>query len=586
MNFAEKNLSIFSVVILLFASLAVNKAAIAVDFDPFGSNETDTLFSPKDVTDGGPVIPQIEFNNNDISMAFQIISDATGWSIFPTVEVSRAKVSLWAKDITARELLDTVVTLAGFIYHRQGNVITVMTYNEYMQHYGLAKKIIPITYANAASVAAVIKPFLTKLSKSVVHKESNTIVLYEADANLEFIAGIIEKLDTPAEDIVVEVINLEYADAEALSETLVKVFSNRESKENVRNMQKGKKPSDHSSQQMVKPMGEIESALLTPQAHVEVYSIGRANKLIIKAFRGHIEKLKKLIEKLDTYVEPTTKNYHFTYVDAAEIYTGLGAILENSGRSYKQSQQKRGRGGGITLVEKTNSILLTGPPSVHRIMTSITESVNVPGEYETGIIRVYKIENADVDEIAKTIQELIQSEGEQKGKAGEPKFEKPSDGGLKPGPADMAETEEFVPQIEAKVSVNKATNSIVVQATARQHRELEKLIEELDMRRKQVLIEALIVKITTNDDMDLGIELNHIGGDVLAFTSFGLFNINPVTGVRDIVVGPGGTAAVLRPDRVQAILKLLQSSGNVRIESAPRILVNDNAVGTIVIISE
>ena len=58
-------------------------------------------------------------NNNEISDAFQIISDATGWSIFQTEQVSRARISLWAEDITAGQLLDTIVTLAGFIYHRE-----------------------------------------------------------------------------------------------------------------------------------------------------------------------------------------------------------------------------------------------------------------------------------------------------------------------------------------------------------------------------------------------------------------------------------------------------------------------------------
>ncbi|MCK4787734.1 MAG: hypothetical protein KAV87_28530, partial [Desulfobacteraceae bacterium] len=140
----DKKLATLLVVILLVTSLVAGKGDIAVDFDPFGSDETDMRSLLRDVMDAGPVIPQIQFNNNEISMAFQIISDATGWSIFPTAEVSRAKVSLWAKDISAKELLDTVVTLAGFIYHWEGNIISVMTYNEYMQHYGLAKKVIPL----------------------------------------------------------------------------------------------------------------------------------------------------------------------------------------------------------------------------------------------------------------------------------------------------------------------------------------------------------------------------------------------------------------------------------------------------------
>jgi general secretion pathway protein D len=701
-DFAKGSVAVFFSVILLASSLIASENTTAIAFDPFGSNERDDVSSTSDAVDQGPVIPQIQFTNNDISDAFQIISDATGWSIFPTAEVSRAKVSLWAKDITAKELLDTVVTLAGFIYHHERGVISVMTYDEYMQYYGLAKKVVAFAYADASAVAAVIKQFLTKLGKSVVHKETNTIVLYEADANLEFITGIIEKLDTPAEDIGIEVINLEYADcdslatvlnqafaqqkritkhkgsesprtaapagdkatritrttstkdtlvtydevgiyaarhanqlivvgtkaevqkvkdtvamldvqgdnivleviglkyadAEMVGRTLQEVFSSRDSGDNIQSSQKGRKPLKQLSPQAAAESGtEIKGMLLTPQTHIEVYSVGRTNQLIVKAFRNDIEKLKTLVEKLDFFIEPTTRTYHFVYVDAAEVYRGLEQILDiysRRGRSYTGSGRGSGQtsGGGydkesgLTLVERTNSILLTGPPSAHRIMASICKSVDAPGMYETGMIRVYKIENADVDEIATTVNELLTSQEDQRGKPGEPTFEEPTAAAPQPGSREMAETEEFVPQAQARVSVNKATNSIVVLATARQHRELEKLIEELDVRRKQVLIKAVIIEVTTSDDLDLGVELDYFEGDVLAFTSFGLSTIDTTTGVRDIIVSPGGTGAVLRPNKVQAILKALQSNGNVRIESAPQILVNDNAVGTIVSIAE
>jgi len=93
-----------------------------VDFDPFGfeSQQSDAVSKELSV---GPMIPQVEFGDNDISMAFQIISDATGWSIYPTAEVSRAKISLWAKNVSAGELHDTIVKLTGFIYHRENDSI-------------------------------------------------------------------------------------------------------------------------------------------------------------------------------------------------------------------------------------------------------------------------------------------------------------------------------------------------------------------------------------------------------------------------------------------------------------------------------
>ena len=694
-DFTNKIWIIFLVVILFPAFLAGGE----VDFNPFGTGQAETSASLNPAEDRGSVIPQIEFNNNNISMAFQIISDATGWSIFPTEQVNRAKISLWAKDMTAKQLLDTVVEMAGFIYHKDGDVITVMTYDEYTQFYGLARKVICLEYADAGSIAAVIKPFLSKLEKSVVHKETNTIVLYETQANLEFIAGVIKRLDSPAENIAVEVINLQYADceslekilkgifesqnkraknkssaatdaadsvanknttqtksqnisevlipyeqteiypvsrtnqlvvvgtrsdiqkvkaliamvdlyedntvlevidlkyadAEVLAEILGQVYSGSESKNDGKHIVP-RRPSEESSQQNTESKTKSRAgstSLSVPLAEVAIHPVGRSNQLIIKAFRGDLKKLKELIEKLDTYTEPTTKTYHFTYVDVSEIYSGLERILNSYGsseRSSKESRQSRDtRFSGITLVEKTNSILLTGPPSIHRIMTSIIESIDVPGTYQAGIIRIYKLENADVEEVAETIRELLQNEDKQKAKTAGVKFTEETIGGNSEtsGPGNMAKTEEFVPQIATKVSVSKSTNSIVVQATTREHRELEKLIEQLDRRRKQVLIKAMIVEVITSDDMDLGIELGGFGLDGFAFTSFGLSTgLDTFTGARDVIVSPGGTAALLSGNKVKAILHALQSEGNAKITSAPQILVNDNAVGFINAIAE
>ena len=595
-NFFTAKETIFSFMILFVALPAVfSNNAEELDFDPFLTSETPTSSVSQNVTDSSPVIPRLRLNNNEISDAFQIISDATGWSIFPTEQVGRAKVSLWAEDITAGQLLDTIVTLAGFIYYREGNIISVMTYEEYEQHYGLEKQVVPLMYADADSIVGVIKPFLTKLGKTVVHRETNKIILFESGANLKTIAGIIQQLDKPAEaETVIDVFDLQYMDAEVLARTLQEIFSNKEPAYSPGIVREEERISARPSGRIIEPEIENESALLTPQSQVGIYAIGRTNQLIVKAQQSDIEELRKLVTRLDTFVEPTTKSYHFSYVDAADIFDGLEEILDIPARAGRfrgtggQTRVEGGRPGGITLVTRTNTILLTAPPSVHRIMDSIVKNVDLPGRYEAGVIRVYKIENADVDEVADAVRDLIESRDEQEEETGESKYRRsiPDDSQQVSDSLEMEQTEEFVPRIEARVTVSKSTNSIIIRATSRQHLELGKLIRELDSRRKQVLIKAVIVEVSTSDDMDIGVELDYFEGDLLAFTSYGLSTINPATGLRDIIVSPGGTAAVLRPNKVQAILKALQGKDNVRIESAPQILVNDNAVGTIQSIAE
>jgi len=663
---------IVSVMLILTLICPAQAEQEKIDFDPFAA-EANSSASNKSTS--GPVIPQVEFNNNDISMAFQIISDATGWSIFPTSDVSRAKINLWAKNISAQQLLDTVITMAGFVYYRDGDVITVMTYEEYMQYHGLAKRVFSLKFAAAASVDAAIKPFLTKLGKSVVHNQTNTIVLYEAQANLKFIESVIKKLDSPSENVIVEVINLKYADSETISKILQSIFTSKKKDLHNKSTAPDAKAEAADENAVALPGGSIEihantganqlvvvgteagiakvknlvamidvygdnmvlevvdleyadsqllaeklqqlftdekikqqtagtpdsensritaggrsamgDGILSPQSQVFIQSLGRTNQLIIKAYRADIERLKQLIEKLDSYVEPVTQNYQLVYIDASEIFTGLERIL-NLDIANTRSRESRDKSQGITLISKTNSILLTGPPSAHRIMASIVENIDKPSTYETGMIRIYKLENADVEEVAKTVSELLEADSKEKENASKVNFSQKQTSSA-PGTtsASFAQSEEFVPQIEARVSVSKSTNSIVIQATARQHRELEKLIKELDTRRRQVLIEAMIVEVTTTDNLSIGVELSHASLDAIAFSAFGLSTgLDPVTGTRDITVSPGGTAAVLRPDKVQAILQLLKQDGNARITSAPRILVNDNAVGFINSIAE
>ena len=84
----RRKLALLAMVVLTMASLAAGQDRGTVAFDPFGTNEANVVPLPDDGRDTSPVVPEIQFNNDDISTAFQIISDYTGWSIFPTAGVT------------------------------------------------------------------------------------------------------------------------------------------------------------------------------------------------------------------------------------------------------------------------------------------------------------------------------------------------------------------------------------------------------------------------------------------------------------------------------------------------------------------
>jgi general secretion pathway protein D len=135
----------------------------------------------------------------------------------------------------------------------------------------------------------------------------------------------------------------------------------------------------------------------------------------------------------------------------------------------------------------------------------------------------------------------------------------------------------------ARVSADISTNSLIVYAPSSIQQLYAKLIEQLDQRRPQVLIEAQIIAVNTSDNYTLGVELS--GGDrngvkrLFEFTSFGLSEVNPINGALRIIPGTGFNGTLVDPDVADAVVRALAQHSRARVLAAPKILVNDNSTG-------
>lgn len=135
----------------------------------------------------------------------------------------------------------------------------------------------------------------------------------------------------------------------------------------------------------------------------------------------------------------------------------------------------------------------------------------------------------------------------------------------------------------ARVSADVTTNSLVVVAPPDAHEMYRNLIESLDRRRPQVMIEAKIVAVDTSDNFTLGVEVS--GGDrtgsrrLFQFTSFGLSEVNPETGALLEIPMLGFNGTLVDPNVADVVVKALAAHSRARVLAAPRILVNDNSTG-------
>lgn len=263
---------------------------------------------------------------------------------------------------------------------------------------------------------------------------------------------------------------------------------------------------------------------------------------------------------------------------------------------FGQVQQQGSSIGGPVMVvdEGRGTILYYGTPEQQESLGTLITELDTQSEQVT--IRVYKLRNSNALEVAELIQGLISETGAVGSAPLLPGGQQNSvqrRGTRRPGTnqpqQEGGEGDGTSIDSTAFVIANEAQNQIVVKARAGQQEDFERLIQQLDVRRPQVYIEARIVAVTADDRLRLSFEnqlINANGTGGVLNTNFGLGSLpttgQPLLGQKLVSGGLSGfTAAVIRSDQVPIVMRALASETDSRIISTPQLLVDDNTEATV-----
>ncbi len=123
------------------------------------------------------------------------------------------------------------------------------------------------------------------------------------------------------------------------------------------------------------------------------------------------------------------------------------------------------------------------------------------------------------------------------------------------------------------VKADERSNTLVVSALPKRMDEIERIVRALDEKTRQVLIEAKIVKITLNNNFDMGIDWQRVFRDIQGPDKFNGMtlsqNFKPTTLTSRGRLTVGNTAT----DEVSATMDLLQTLGQTRVLACPRVSV-------------
>ncbi|MEW6720184.1 MAG: type II secretion system secretin GspD [Thermodesulfobacteriota bacterium] len=364
------------------------------------------------------------------------------------------------------------------------------------------------------------------------------------------------------------------------------------------------------------PLQHVETTevvqLLTPLLSKDgmISPIASSNTVMLIDTRSNIDRLMGILRLVDVESQGEMKLFQLNYASAQDLAKTLELLFQTSAAPGAPATPAAARGAARRLSPaqgavvkfipeaRTNHLIVLAPPDVLNDVADLIARLDVAGPAAGGKINVYYLENADAEEVAKVLSSLS---GSQPGQVATQV--RPPATAAQPAARALiaAELEGGV-----KVTADKATNSLVIVASPNDYETLVQVIRKLDIRRRQVFVEAAIMEITLDKGLDVGVEFRGAfqtskkdDGAVLTGTNFDFAgNINSLlgslaTGNPLVFSGTGLLAGgiggnVKLPDgtevpAVAAILRAAQTNDNVKILSSPHLLTQNNKEAEIIV---
>ncbi|MAY74586.1 MAG: hypothetical protein CMJ31_07755 [Phycisphaerae bacterium] len=274
------------------------------------------------------------------------------------------------------------------------------------------------------------------------------------------------------------------------------------------------------------------------------------------------------ITDLDERSASETRVYQPGAFGAQRVAETIGTLLQDGDASVGQAPR-------VLVNELTGTLHVTASPQAHAAIVRILEELErIPPEAVRST-RSIIVSNRPVEQVADIIERLLTRgfvDASTQGGA---------DSAVRPGDREEAGTA----QPEVEITVDAEANRILAIGEPRQLDRVEALIDEIDQRQPQVMLEVFLVSLNEGESQDLGVELQYLvsdAGTLVGLTSlFGLSPVTPLDGGPALGGGAGGTAVVLDPGDFSAVITAIEQVSRGRSLSRPRVLVNNNEQATL-----
>jgi general secretion pathway protein D len=316
----------------------------------------------------------------------------------------------------------------------------------------------------------------------------------------------------------------------------------------------------------------ILRSLVPQNGHLAAYQ--PSNILIISDRAANVNRIMRIIRRIDQAGDADVEIVPLQNASAADLVRVITTL-------YQQQQAQEGAASPMKLVadDRSNSVLVSGDPSQRLRIKALIAHLDTPLQ-SGGDTQVRYLRYADAEKIAPKLKEQITGQA-QAAPGGAP--------GAASNPAAVADR-------ATMIWADPETNALIITAQPKAMRSLNSIIDKLDIRRMQVLVEAIIVEVNEDKSSALGVNwavwsneddtriplggfINPIGGASLVDLATIAMDPDAAT-ANGLNVPSGSTFGIGRiaPTGVNfaAILRAIRSDANTNVIATPSATTMDN----------
>jgi len=309
------------------------------------------------------------------------------------------------------------------------------------------------------------------------------------------------------------------------------------------------------------------------------------NTLLVTDYAENVARLEEIIANLDVPDVSEPVIIPLRYASAEEVAGLLGRVFPATAASAPGQSPDTQRV-DIAVDSRSNSLVVqSNNPSRLARVHALVAKLDVPTPV-AGNVHVIYLKNAQADKVAQTLRNILSSDTTSAQTAKPAQAANTTAMGQKTASTD---TSDLGPGM---VQADNASNALIITAPDAVFNNIKAVVEKLDVRRAQVLVEALIAEVSADKAAEFGIQWMYMDGLADSGTSVigGFGNSNATSNIGAIAANPVGAAQGFNLGLVKGTIDILgtevanlgllaralETNANANILSTPTLLTLDN----------